>query len=125
MPAVGIDLVDVDRLRASIERGGQAFLDKVYTPAEQAYCGSRKDPAPHYAARFAAKEAAMKAIGSGFGQDGVGFRDFELLKDDAGRPRLELHGAAAERARERGVRSLRVSITHTDHGAAAVVVAEA
>ncbi len=124
IPAIGIDLVDVGRLRDSIERGGQAFLDKVYTADEQAYCAGRADPAPHYAARFAAKEAAMKALGYGFGQGGVGFRDFELLRDDAGRPRLQLAGAAAERARESGVRGLRVSITHTDHGAAAVVVAE-
>ncbi len=124
IPGVGIDLVEVERFRASMERGGQAFLDKLFSPAEQADCASRADPAPHFAARFAAKEAAMKAIGHGYGQDGVGFRDFELHREESGRPRLELQGAAAELARAHGLRGLRVSITHTRTSAGAVVIAE-
>jgi holo-[acyl-carrier protein] synthase len=124
LPGIGIDLVEVERFRASLERGGQAFLDKLFTPGEQADCGGRADPAPHYAARFAVKEAAMKALGRGYGQEGVGFRDFELLKDDGGRPSLRLHGAAAEFARARGLRGLRVSLTHTATSAGAVVLAE-
>lgn len=124
IPGVGIDLVEVSRIRASVERGGQAFLDKVFTAAEQAECAGRADPAMHLAARFAAKEAAMKALGSGFGQHGVGFHDFELRKDEAGRPFLAVAGAAAKLAREHGLRGFRVSISHTATLAAAVVMAE-
>ncbi|RMH05267.1 MAG: holo-[acyl-carrier-protein] synthase [Planctomycetota bacterium] len=125
LPGLGIDLVEVARIRAAIERSGDTFLARVFTPAEREYCAGRREPAIHYAARFAAKEAGMKALGAGFGQSGVGFQDFELLRDARGRPRLALHGAAAEIARRRGLRGLRVSITHTNGMAAAVVVAEA
>lgn len=123
-PGIGVDLVEVERFRSAIEKGGQDFKDRLFTPNEQASCENRADPPIHYAARWAAKEAAMKALGSGFAQDGVGFKDFELLSDGSTPPQLILHGKAAELATERQIRGMRVSISHTDSTAAAVVMAD-
>jgi holo-[acyl-carrier protein] synthase len=122
-PGIGIDLVEVERFRSALEKGGQDFKDRLFTPNEQSSCENRADPPIHYAARWAAKEAAMKALGSGFAQ-GVGFKDFELLSDGSTPPQLILHGKAAELATERQIRGMRVSISHTDSTAAAVVLAD-
>lgn len=123
LPGIGVDLVDVARLEASLERGGQALLDRMFTLAEQQECQSRKQPAMHFAARMAAKEAGMKVLGSGW-TGGVGFCDFEVVSDGKTAPQLLLHGVAADRARENRIRALRLSLSHTDGLAIAFVVAE-
>lgn len=121
-PGVGFDLVDVDRFRLAMERNGRRFRERVFTPQEQAECDGRADPILHYAARFAAKEAGMKALGTGW-SGGVGFRDFEVHSNGKQAPRLELHGKAAEVAQRLGLRGLRVSLSHTERSAGAAVVA--
>ena len=123
LPGIGVDLVEIARLEASLERGGQPMLDRMFTPAEQQECQSRKQSAMHYAARMAAKEAGMKVLGTGW-TGGVGFCDFEVVSDGKTAPKMLLHGAAAERAREHGIRSMRLSLSHTDELAIAFVVAE-
>jgi holo-[acyl-carrier protein] synthase len=114
----GIDLVHVPRIAGTVERLGAAFLDRALTPAEQRLCGG--DPA-RVAGRWAAKEAAMKALG--LGVDALALTDLEVLADAAGAPRLALHGAAAGAADRAGWRSWSVSIAHDGEYATAVVVA--
>lgn len=120
---LGLDLVGVERIRGVHARQGQRFLDRVYTAAEQAYCLSFRDPSERLAARWAAKEACMKALGTGWAQ-GVGFIDIEVASGD-GAPRLTLSRAAAARAATMRVIRSHLSITHSDGLAAAVVVLEA
>jgi len=119
----GTDLVEVDRVRKAIERFGRRFVDRVYTDAEIAYVESRAGRFERYAARFAAKEAGMKAIGTGW-RRGVRWRDFEVASRRSGQPTLRLHGAAANIAGEMGVRSISLSLTHTSTLAMAVVILE-
>ncbi|MCH2101735.1 MAG: holo-ACP synthase [Planctomycetes bacterium] len=123
MPGVGVDLVEIARLEASLERGGQSMLDRMFTPAEQQECQRRKQPAMHYAARMAAKEAGMKALGTGW-TGGVSFCDFEVISDGKTAPKLKLHGVAKELAQKEGISSMRLSISHTDNLAIAFVIAE-
>ncbi len=118
--ALGIDLVDVARIEKSVDRWGKRFLDRVFTSAEIEYCQGRGERFRSLAARFAAKEAAMKALGTGW-QHGVRWVDLELVREPGQAPRIQLHGRAAELAE--GCRFL-VSLTHTDTQAIAVVVAE-
>jgi holo-[acyl-carrier protein] synthase len=118
---VGIDMVEVARLEASISRFGRRFLGRLFTPAEQAYCAQRAHPAQHFSARFAAKEAAAKALGTGI-SGGVGWLDFEVQSEPGGAPRLLLHGGAAQRAAALGGLEIVLSLTHTDTTAGAVVL---
>jgi holo-[acyl-carrier protein] synthase len=120
---LGLDISDVNRIQASIERHGDAFLHRVYTPAEIAYCKQHRNPYERYAARFAAKEAAMKALGTGW-RGGIAWRDFEVSNQASGRPALRFHGKAAEIARKRGVRNISLSLTHTAEQAMAMVILE-
>lgn len=120
----GIDMVDIDRVARSIERYGRRFLERVYTPQEIAYCErKRRNAAESYAARFAAKEAGAKALGTGMGF-GVTWREIEVGREPAGRPLLVLHGRAAELAQAMGVQRSSLSITHTDTQAMAMVILE-
>jgi len=119
----GTDLAEVDRVRKAIERFGRRFLDRVYTEAEIAYVEGRGGRFERYAARFAAKEAGMKAIGTGW-RRGVRWRDFEVANLHSGRPTLRLYGAAAHIAGEMGVRSVSLSLTHTSTLAMAIVILE-
>jgi holo-[acyl-carrier protein] synthase len=120
----GIDMVDIDRVARSIERYGRRFLERVYTPQEIAYCErKRRNAAESYAARFAAKEAGAKALGTGMGF-GVTWREIEVGREPAGRPLLVLHGRAAELAHGMGVQRSSLSITHTDTQAMAMVILE-
>lgn len=115
---IGIDLVEVARVADAIERQGDAFLRKVFTDAERAYCGSRKEPAIHYAARFAAKEAVAKALGTGIGAQ-AGLLDLEVFHEASGAPAIRLAGKALEFARSQGITRVLISLTHTrDHAAA-------
>ena len=119
----GIDLEDVHRIRAAIERHGDHFIKRIYTPAEVAYVESKKNRFERYTARFAAKEAGMKALGTGM-QRGVFFRDFEVRNDLYGLPELHLSGRAAEISAQLGVRSVRLSLTHTATQGMAIVILE-
>jgi holo-[acyl-carrier protein] synthase len=117
---LGLDLTEVDRIAGVLDRHGERFLSRVFRPGE--IRRSRRHPrafAEHVAGRFAAKEAAMKALGLGW--RGLAFRDIEIGRDGTGKPRLELHGGALERARSLGVLQAEVSITHGRDIAAAVV----
>ena len=115
---VGLDIVGVARIRAAQERWDARFLDRVFTPAERMYCQSR---AESLAARFAAKEAVFKVLGTGWGQ-GVQWRDVEVVMGDMG-PEIRLYGAAAARAAALSLDGWSVSLTHSDGFAAAVVLA--
>lgn len=114
----GIDLVENQRIAASIEKFGDRFLRRIYTDGEIAYCAAMPNPVPHYAARFAAKEAVSKTFGTGIGK-ALGWREIEVLRNGAGAPSIRLHGGAACLARERGAREVLVSLTHTEAYAAA------
>ena len=121
MIGIGTDLVDVDRLRRVLART-PGFADRVFTPAERAYAGQAADGAPRLAARFAAKEAALKCLGLGLG--GMPLVDIEVVRNhDTGQPTLHLHGRAAEVAAAHGVQQWRLSLTHTDTVAQAMAVA--
>jgi holo-[acyl-carrier protein] synthase len=121
---VGIDLVMVSRVEASLSRFGERFLRRVFTDGEIAYAtSSPAATAERLAARFAAKEAAIKAIGLAGAQVGVGWREIEVAREDSGRCRLILHGAARAAADEAGVAELSVSLTHEGDYSAAVVLA--
>jgi holo-[acyl-carrier protein] synthase len=108
----GVDLAEVPRIRASIERFGAKFIDRIYTTAEIAYVERKANKYERYAARFAAKEAGMKAIGTGW-RMGVTWHDFEVVNLRSGRPTLRLHGVAARVAEKLGVRNISLSLTHT------------
>ncbi len=114
----GIDLVENARIAASIEKFGDRFLHRIFTPGEIAYCASMAKPTPHYAARFAAKEAVSKCFGCGIGKQ-LGWLDMEVTNDEAGAPHMVLHGDGIALAAARGVRQIFVSLTHTDQYAAA------
>ena len=118
----GIDLAEVPRIRESIERYGPRFIDRIYTAAEVAYVERKANRFERYAARFAAKEAGMKAIGTGW-KKGVRWQDFEVVNLPTGRPTLRLHGVAEKIALEMGVQRIALSLTHTaEHGMAFVIL---
>ena len=119
----GIDLAEIGRIQQSVERYGGRFLDRVYTTAEQAYCLSKRKSAESLAARFAAKEAAAKALGTGISH-GVSWREIEVVREPSGRPTLQFHGRAAQIAARFGVARAALSITHTADLAMASVVLE-
>ncbi len=120
---IGTDLIEVERIEASFRRFGEHFLERIYTPAEIAYCQARKTGAESLAARFAAKEAGAKALGTGISR-GVGWRELEVHRLPGRAPELRLHGRAAEIAATLGITRLTLSLTHTRGLAMAVVIAE-
>jgi len=120
---LGIDIVEVDRIEQAIQRYGQRFLQRVFTAAEIDYCQSKANAFERFAGRFAAKEAAMKAIGTGWTR-GVRWRDFEVVREPSGRPILRLSGVAADVAERLGATRALVSITHTAAQAMAQVILE-
>jgi holo-[acyl-carrier protein] synthase len=119
----GVDLAEVDRIHAAIQRHGRRFIDRIYTPAEIAYVERRANRFERYAGRFAAKEAGMKAIGTGW-RRGVRWQDFEVANLPSGRPTLKLHGEAARIAGQMGVTAISLSITHTSELGMAHVILE-
>ncbi len=119
----GVDLAEVRRIRASIERFGAKFIDRIYTPVEIAYVEQKANRFERYAARFAAKEAGMKAIGTGW-RMGVRWQDFEVANQRSGRPVLRFHGVAAQIADSLGVRNISLSLTHTSELGMAHVILE-
>jgi len=120
---VGVDIVEVPRIRSAIERRGERFLRRAFTPDEQAYCLRSQCPERRFAARFAAKEAVMKALGKGWTQ-GMRFHEIETTRNVDGQPGVRLRGSTAARAEELGVRAIHVSMTHGLEIALAYVVAE-
>lgn len=120
----GVDMIEVARIARMVERHGHRFLERVYTPTEQAYCKDRKRIFEHLAARFAAKEAVLKALGTGWSA-GIAWTDVEVLHEASGRPRIELHNAAAREASRLGVSSIHISLSHTDASAIASAIAVA
>ena len=119
----GIDLVEIARIEQSVERFGQRFLNRIYTSAEQAYCLRKRRAAESLAARFAAKEAGAKALGTGISR-GVHWLEIEVTREPGGRPALRFHGRAAEIATSLGVAHAALSLTHSDNMAMASVILE-
>ena len=119
----GIDLTEIPRIRKSIARFGSRFLDRIYTPREQAYCLRKRNAAESFAARFAAKEAAAKALGTGISY-GVNWLEIEVTREPSGRPGLKFHGRAAQIAAALGVTNAALSLTHTGSLAMASVALE-
>ena len=119
----GIDLVEIQRIQQSLERFGPRFLNRVYTAAEQAYCLRKRNPAESLAARFAAKEAGAKALGTGISR-GVTWLEIEVVRQPSGQPTLRFHGRAAEIANRLNARHAALSITHSRDLAMASVVLE-
>ncbi len=114
----GVDIIEISRVGQVLERYGQRFLDRVFTPEEIAYCRGRP---PNLAARFAAKEAVMKALGTGV--LGVGWKDIEVVRQESGAPDIRLHGRAKSRAQRLGLEEISVSMSHSrDYAVAFVVV---
>src|SRR5215510_13294981 len=121
---IGIDVIQNERIRDSIERFGDRFLNRIYTAGEIEYCRNCAHPEIHYAARFAAKEAAFKAIGTGWAA-GVKWKDVEVVRLPSGQPQLHLHGEAQARAVAAGAQRYYVSLTHDQLVSCAVVILEA
>ena|ERR1700722_2605582 len=119
----GIDIAEVPRIASSIRRFGDRFLQRVYSAGEIRYCQSKANSAERYAARFAAKEAAMKALGTGWSR-GVRWRDIEVAREPGGRPTLVFHGKAAEFAERLGALHIALSLSHTSEQAIAQVILE-
>ena len=121
---IGTDITEVKRIACSIERHGDRFLTRIYTAGEIAYClGRQKSSAESFAARFAAKEAGAKALGTGISR-GVSWKELEVVRAPGHPPQLELSGRAAARAKQLGVTRISLSLTHTSETALAVVIME-
>jgi holo-[acyl-carrier protein] synthase len=120
---LGIDIIEVARVQASVERFGERFLKRILLQDEIAYCQSHKVPAPFIAARFAAKEAISKAFGTGIGAQ-LGWHDMEVKRKESGEPLVVLHGNGQKLLQERGGRVVLTSLSHTENYAAAVAILE-
>ena len=118
----GLDIVETERIRKSVEQFGDRFLNRVFLPSEIEYCRGMKFPELHFAARFAAKEAISKAFGTGIGRE-LGWKDMEICRRASGEPFVVLHGKGAELAKQRGVTNVFVSLSHCRDYAAASAVA--
>lgn len=121
--AIGIDLIEISRIEEVFARRGDRFRDRVFAEGEISYCERQASKFASYAARFAAKEAVMKALGTGW-SDGVGWRDVEVVRGSKGAPVLQLHGRALERMNEIGATKAHLSLTHSGNLAMAQVVLE-
>jgi holo-[acyl-carrier protein] synthase len=119
----GVDITDVSRIKAAVERFGDRFLERVFTPEEVRYCTAKANPAERLAARFAAKEAGMKALGTGL-RYGITWHDVEVVRQPGGRPAVRFSGKAAEFAERLGCKRAHLSLTHTAEQAMAFVVLE-
>jgi holo-[acyl-carrier protein] synthase len=120
---LGLDIAEVDRMQAAIERHGAPFLRRLFTAAEIAYCERHRNKFERYAGRFAVKEAAMKALGTGW-RHGVRWQDFEITNLPGGKPTLRLSGVANDFAAKLGVKNISLSITHSGNFALAQVIFE-
>lgn len=119
----GIDIIEVTRIRASHEKFGERFLRRILRPDEIAYCLSHRDPAPHLAARFAAKEAISKAFGTGIGAQ-LGWQDMEVGRKESGEPFVILHDGGERLFQQRGGSKLHLTLSHTQQYATALAILE-
>ncbi len=119
---IGVDIVEIERFSAAMKRSGQSLIDRLFLPAEQAYCSPQHDPARCFAARFAAKEAVAKALGTGIGAQ-LGWRDIEICRKASGAPFIVLHGIGAVTAERSGVSEILLSLSHSEHYAVANAIA--
>jgi holo-[acyl-carrier protein] synthase len=119
---IGTDIVECLRIAQMIERHGELFINRVYTPLEIRYCQSRKQATQHFAGRWAAKEAILKALGTGW-RKGISWRDIEVRNDHSGRPVVGLRGGARDIVEQRGIREMLVSISHCRSHATAYALA--
>jgi holo-[acyl-carrier protein] synthase len=119
----GVDIVEIPRFRKITERLKDRFLLRVFTLTEQQYCSAHRDPAPHFAARFAAKEALFKALGTGWAK-GVTWLDVEVLREGQDAPTMALHGEAMRLSSAKGTQTIHLSLSHTDQWAIATVILE-
>jgi holo-[acyl-carrier protein] synthase len=119
---IGTDIVECLRIAQMIERHGELFINRVYTPLEIRYCQSRKQATQHFAGRWAAKEAILKALGTGW-RKGISWRDIEIRNDPSGRPVVGLRGGARDIVEQRGIREMLVSISHCRSHATAYALA--
>jgi len=120
---IGIDIIEVGRIASAYQRHGERFVNRILHPAEIEYCLTHRQPAPFLAARFAAKEAVSKAFGTGIGAQ-LGWQDLEVRRKESGEPYVVLHGKGQELFASRGAQALLLSLSHTEHYAAAVAVLE-
>jgi holo-[acyl-carrier protein] synthase len=120
---IGIDLIEVERIRSSFQRFGERFVNRILLPNEISYCLSHKDPGPFLAARFAAKEAISKAFGTGIGAQ-LGWQDMEVGRKQSGEPFVILHGGGLELMKARNGTSVRISLSHTQAHATAIAILE-
>lgn len=121
---IGIDLIELHRIQASLKQHGARFKNRLFTSREIDYCDSKRSNAfRHYAARFAAKEATMKALGVGW-QQGTSWKEIEVIRNEKGQPQIRLTGSTARTARELKSKTIRLSLTHSEAYAAAFVIIE-
>jgi holo-[acyl-carrier protein] synthase len=120
---IGTDMIEIERMQASFDRFGERFLERIFTPGEIAYCMRKKNAAESLAARFAAKEAGAKALGTGISR-GVSWKEIEVRREPSGRPTLHWSGRAGELAQQMGVKHTSLSLTHSRQLAMAVVIVE-
>jgi holo-[acyl-carrier protein] synthase len=120
---IGLDVIEIHRIREVLERQQDRFRNRVFTAGEQKYCDAHRDPAPHYAVRFAAKEALFKALGTGW-SGGIRWTDAEVARNPGQPPTLVLHGEAAQVSSARGAGTLHLTLSHSRDSAVAVVVIE-
>jgi holo-[acyl-carrier protein] synthase len=121
---IGFDLESIARIEAMLERFGQRALDRLFTPSEQSYANARGRPAMHYAARFAAKEAAFKALAGSGEAHRIGWKDIEVQREDRRPPAVRFFGGAAKRALALGVVRAHLTLSHTQDTAGAVIILE-
>ncbi len=120
---VGVDIVSIDRIRRSMREYGRSFVKRVYTETEQTYCGDKAHPAQHYAARFAAKEATMKVLGTGW-ENGIRWRDISVSRSPDAPPEIIVQGKASDIVRQRQISNFHLSLTHGADQALAFCVGE-
>ena len=120
---IGVDIVEIERFQKVIERLKDRFLLRVFTPGERNFCESHRDSIPHFAARFAAKEAVFKALGTGWAK-GVTWLDVEILRERQDPPKIVLSGEALKLSEQKGVHNIHLSLSHTEHSAIAMVILE-
>lgn len=119
----GIDIIEVDRIKAAYEKHGERFIKRILLPDEMTYCLSHKSPGPFLAARFAGKEAVSKAFGTGIGGQ-LGWQDIEICRKESGEPYIVLHGKGAELLSKRGARLVHITLSHTEKHATAMAILE-
>ena len=121
---LGVDIAEIDRIEAAMRRHGHSFVERIFTPGEIAYCERHRNQAERFAGRFAAKEAAMKALGTGWAR-GVRWVDIEVVRERSGKPTLKLSGMSLGIADRLGVKNIALTITHSGNTALALVIFEA